>query len=163
MFSKFDFTCMQVALLEAQKAYQKGEVPIGAVIADGTKILSRAHNLVESTKSSTAHAEILAIQEASNQVKDWRLENLTLYVTIEPCVMCAGAAILSRLDTIIFAAPSPRHGAAGSWTNLFTEEHPIHQIKIQSGLMETEAKDLMQRFFKERRKQCANSNLYSMN
>ena len=151
MFDEFDKECMTVALTEAKRAYQLGEVPVGAVLVLDNKIISRAHNLVETNKDATAHAEILCMKAATKQIDDWRLCNSTLYVTLEPCSMCAGAAILSRLKRIVFGADDLRHGAAGSWVNLFKKKHPIHQIEIISGLMKDESKQLMQNFFKERR------------
>ena len=149
--NQFDLFCMEEALAEAQKAFEMEEVPVGAVLAMDGKIISRAHNLVETLQDATAHAEILCLRAASQLLKDFRLVGSTLYVTLEPCSMCAGALILSRVDKIIYGASDPRHGAAGSWVNLFEKDHPIHTVKMASGLLAEEAKALMQQFFKERR------------
>jgi tRNA(adenine34) deaminase len=150
-FEEFDRYCMQEALAEARLAYAMEEVPVGAVLAKDGKIITRAHNLVETTQDGTAHAEILCLRAASKLFQDFRLTGTTLYVTLEPCSMCAGAAILSRVEKIIWGAKDPRHGAAGSWVNLFDKEHPIHSVKTMSGLLEEESKRLIQQFFKERR------------
>lgn len=152
-FTDLDKKFMNEALLEAKCAFEKGEVPIGAVLVVDNKIIARGHNLVEKFQDATLHAEIVCMQNANKVLGNWRLLDSTLYVTMEPCSMCAGAAILSRVSRIVWGCPDIRHGACGSWIDLFTLQHPIHQIEILSGLMEEEAKSLIQEFFRKRRKE----------
>ncbi len=144
---------MQLALEEAKTAMLKNEVPVGCVIVDFEgNILSRAHNKVETNNDATSHAEILAIQAASKFAGDWRLVQSTLYVTLEPCLMCAGAAILSRVKRIVYGCPDFRHGACGSLMDVFSVDHPIHKVEIAGGLLAQEASALLKQFFQERRK-----------
>lgn len=139
---------MKVALEEAKKAYDKGEVPIGAVIARKGKVLAKAHNLRESLKDATAHAEIITIQKACNNAGGWRLTGSTLYVTIEPCPMCAGAILQSRIDKVVIGAMDPKAGACGSIVNLLNNESFNHQVEIVTGVMEEECSHLMKNFFR---------------
>ncbi len=150
-FSKFDYEMMGEALLEAEKAFQAGEVPVGAVVIGGGKIIARAHNHTENLNDPTAHAELLAIREAARAAGGWRLLDMTLYSTLEPCAMCAGALILARLKEVVWGAPDLRHGAGGSWVDLFEAEHPIHRAQARSGLREEEGAKLMKDFFKLQR------------
>jgi tRNA(adenine34) deaminase len=138
---------MNVALEEAQKAYQKKEVPVGAVIVCDNQIISSAHNVVESLQDATAHAEMVCIKQAVAKIGNWRLLHCTMYCTLQPCLMCAGALILSRIETLVWAAPDIRHGAD---TSLITN-HPIHKIKIWSGVCQEESSFLLKKFFKEQR------------
>jgi tRNA(adenine34) deaminase len=142
---------MKQALLEAQKAFDKGEVPVGAVIVYNDQIIARAHNLVETEKSVQAHAELRALYEASKLLGNWRLNEMTLYVTLEPCPMCAGALLLSRIKKVVWGAREPRTGAAGSWCDLFALRHPFHQVESVGGVLEEESRELLQKFFKNRR------------
>ncbi len=140
---------MKQAFREAGKAYEAGEVPIGAVIVKDGKIIGRGRNSVESLKDATAHAEMIAITSAAEAAGDWRLEGCTLYSTVEPCAMCAGAAVLSRVERIVYGARDLRFGACGTLFDVVTDKRLIHRIEIVPGVMETEAGELMQIFFKE--------------
>ncbi len=141
---------MKEALKEAKKAYELNEIPIGAIIVYNDKIIARAHNLKETKKEATAHAEILAIKKASKKIGDYRLNGAKLYVTLEPCVMCAGAIIASRIDEVYYAAKDLRYGAHKSFINVF-DYNFNHKVKINSGLLEEEASNLIKTFFKKLR------------
>lgn len=148
-----DIEYMKLALEQAQIAKQIDEVPVGAVIVDEFgKVISASHNKVETMQDATAHAEVLAIKEATKVLDNWRLVNTTLYVTLEPCVMCAGAAILSRVKRIVWGCPDLRHGGCGSFLNVFENDHPIHKIIVEGGVLKEESKALLQQFFQEKRK-----------
>jgi tRNA(adenine34) deaminase len=151
---------MHEALEEAKKAFDKGEVPVGAVLVSSGKIIARAHNEVEGQKDASAHAEMLCIKKGARFLDNWRLNDTTLYCTLEPCSMCAGALILSRVKKLVWGAKDLRHGADGSFIDLLQRKHPIHQVEVHSGVLEAEAKELMQRFFKERRKEKTEANLF---
>lgn len=140
------------ALKEAQKAFEREEVPVGAVLVKGKSIIARGYNQVELLKDATAHAEMLCITAGENALENWRLLDTTLYCTIEPCAMCAGAMLLSRVSTLVWGAPDIRHGANGSWINLFEKPHPTHTLQIRSGVLKDECAFLMQEFFRIRRK-----------
>jgi len=133
-------------------AYDKDEVPIGSVIVRENQIIGRGHNLTESLKDATAHAEMIAITSAAEKVGDWRLDNCILYSTIEPCAMCAGAAVLSRIKLIVYGAKDPKFGACGSIFEIPTDKKLNHRIEIISGVMEPESIALMQSFFQKARK-----------
>jgi tRNA(adenine34) deaminase len=139
------------ALKQAWLAYEKEEVPVGAVMVYEGQVIARGHNQVEMLQDATAHAEMLCITAAENYFENWRLKGATLYSTLEPCAMCAGACFLSRVDKIVWAAPDIRHGACGSWVNLFSSQHPTHNPQIISGVLEEIAASLMRRFFVEQR------------
>lgn len=143
---------MQEALLEAKKAFTKGEVPVGAVLVYNGKVIARSHNLVESNKDASQHAELLCLQQGAAILQNWRLLDCTLYSTLEPCSMCAGAMYLFRISRLVWGAPDIRHGAHGSWVNLFSNSHPIHNIEITSGVLEEECSQIMKDFFQNRRK-----------
>ena len=134
---------MREALLEAKKAYAIGEVPVGAVLVCDGKIISRAHNLVEQTNDASCHAELLCMQRAANAINNWRLLECTLYCTLEPCPMCAGAMILFRIQRLVYAAPDLR-----------CSSRPINSIEVTTGVCEEEAATLLKEFFKECRKSC---------
>lgn len=141
-----DESMMREALKEAEKALRQGEIPVGAVIVQNGEIIARAHNLCEMERSATAHAELLAIQAASRALGRWRLSDCTLYVTLEPCPMCTGAAINARIGRIVYAAKDARAGACGSLVDLPTyslESHPI----CESGLLQQESLSLLRSFF----------------
>jgi len=142
---------MKFALAEAQKAYDAGEVPIGAVLVFQNQIISSAYNQVESLKDATAHAEMLCLKQAAEKLDNWRLLDCTLYCTLEPCLMCAGAMILSRVKTLVWGAPDLRHGAGGSLMNAFDIDHPIHEIEIRQGILRDQSAALLKKFFQERR------------
>ncbi len=143
---------MKFALEEAKKAYKLGEVPIGAVIVDSDKIIAQDHNLKEKSFDPTGHAEIRVIRKASQKLKTWRLTGTSLYVTLEPCPMCAGAVINSRIDRVIFGAFDPKAGAAGTIINLLENNKFNHRVEVITGIMEEECKSLLQDFFKKIRK-----------
>lgn len=145
-----DIDFMKIALAEAKKAYNLGEVPVGAVLCDENDlVLSKAHNQTENDFFAGSHAELIAIREASKIKQNWRLNNCTLYVTLEPCPMCISLCVLSRIKRIVFGAIDERMGACGSLFNL--AEHPMlpSQIKIESGVLEDECKEILKFFFKE--------------
>jgi tRNA(adenine34) deaminase len=145
---------MGEALRLARMACDSNEVPVGAVIVRDAKIIARAHNQVELLKDATAHAEILAITQATHVLGDWRLEGCTLFVTKEPCPMCAGAIMLSRVKRLVFGVRDDRAGAAGSVFSITSATGLNHVIEVQSGVKETEARDLLQGFFRIRRAEC---------
>ncbi|WP_018248333.1 tRNA adenosine(34) deaminase TadA [Orenia marismortui] len=142
---------MKEALKEAKKAFAKDEVPIGAIIVKDKKIIARAHNLKEKLQDPTAHAEILAIHKAVKVLGGWRLTGSSLYVTIEPCPMCAGALVQSRIDNLIYGATDPKAGAAGSLFNLVNSNKLNHQINVQSGILENDCSQIMKEFFRKLR------------
>ncbi|MDB6081617.1 MAG: hypothetical protein JWO53_889 [Chlamydiia bacterium] len=142
---------MREALKEARKAYLADEVPIGAVIVYGGRIIARGYNQVELLRDATAHAEMLCITSAENELGNWRLADCTLYCTLEPCPMCAGAMLLSRVETLVWGAPDIRHGANGSWVNLFEKPHPTHTLKIRQGILREWCEAPLKQFFKKRR------------
>ena len=142
---------MSEALRQARMAYEADEVPVGAVIVRDRKIIARAHNQVELLKDATAHAEILAITQAANALGDWRLEGCTLFVTKEPCPMCAGAIMLSRVKRLVFGVRDDRAGGAGTVFPITSTKGLNHIIEVVAGVKETEARDLLQSFFRATR------------
>jgi tRNA(adenine34) deaminase len=146
-----DIELMQEALREAEIAYSHQEVPIGAVVVYQNKIIARAHNRKEELQDPTAHAEILALQEAARYLGSWHLEDIDLYVTLEPCPMCAYAMLQARIKRLIFGTPDPKAGAAGSVINIVQDKRFNHQIEIVSGVLEEECSLILQKFFQERR------------
>ena len=143
---------MREALRQAHKAYAADEVPVGAVVMRDGKIIARAHNQVELLKDATAHAEMLALTEAEAAVGDWRLTDCDLYVTKEPCAMCAGALVHTRIRRVIFGCTDPSAGAAGSMMNLLQTPAFNHQCDIASGVLQNECSAILQDFFCKRRK-----------
>ncbi len=139
---------MEMALREAEQAFEKNEVPVGAIVVFEGKIIGRGYNQTESLHDATAHAEIIALSAAYNHFGDWRLDNCYLFSTLEPCAMCAGAAILSRIKTIVYGAYDPKFGACGSIFNLPVEKTLNHNIEIVSGIMQEEVASLMKHFFR---------------
>ncbi len=142
---------MREALKLAAKAFEAGEVPVGAVVVQSGKVIARAHNQVEQLKDATAHAEMIAITQAASSVGDWRLQECTLYVTKEPCPMCAGAAVLSRVRRIVFGVKDEKMGGAGGALNITHNSQFNHQIEVVSGLLKQEALALLQSFFEKQR------------
>ncbi|MFV2051020.1 tRNA adenosine(34) deaminase TadA [Metabacillus litoralis] len=142
---------MKIALEEARKAKEIGEVPIGAVIVLNDIVVGAAHNLRETEQRSIAHAEILAIDQACKAVDSWRLEDATLYVTLEPCPMCAGAIVLSRIKRVVYGASDPKGGCAGTLMNLLQEERFNHQVEVTKGIEEQECSEMLSSFFRELR------------
>jgi len=146
---------MREALRQAQKAYAAEEVPVGAVVARDGKIIARAFNQVELLKDATAHAEMLALTQAEAAVGDWRLTDCDLYVTKEPCAMCAGALVHTRIRRVIFGCADPSAGAAGSMMNLLQMVRLNHRCEITSGVLQRECAAILQDFFRKRREQSA--------
>lgn len=142
---------MKQALKEAEKAYKKLEVPVGAVIVKDGKIIARAHNQKETKTDTTKHAEILAIQKASKKLGSWRLIDCEMYVTLEPCSMCAGAIINSRIKKVYIGAKDEKTGAVGSVLNLFEDYTFNHKVESETGIMEKECQETLKKFFKELR------------
>ena len=144
---------MREALKEAKKAYAADEVPIGAVMVFEGQIIARGNNQVEMLRDATAHAEMLCVTAAENSIGNWRLSGCTLYSTLEPCAMCAGAILLTRVDRLVWGAPDIRHGANGSWVNLFEKPHPTHALTIVSGVLREWCERPLKLFFQKRRKE----------
>ena len=143
---------MKQALKEAEKAYKKLEVPVGAVIVKDGKIIARAHNQKETKTDTTKHAEILVIQKASRKLEEWRLIDCEMYVTLEPCSMCAGAIINSRIKKVYIGTMDEKTGAVGSVLNLFEDYTFNHKVEVEKGIMEKECQDIIKKFFIELRK-----------
>lgn len=143
---------MKIALNEAKKAYKEEEVPVGAIIVKDGSIIARAHNQKEGKTDTTKHAEIIAIQKASKKLKNWRLEDSTLYVTLEPCTMCIGAIIGARIKRVCFGAIDEKTGACGSVINIPKDYKFNHVVEVEGNILEEEARNLLQNFFKELRK-----------
>ena len=143
---------MKEALKEAQKAYEKLEVPVGAVIVKDGKIIARGHNLKETKKDTTRHAEIIAIEKASKKLGAWRLLDCEMYVTLEPCSMCAGAMINSRIKKLYIGAIDEKTGAVGSVLNLFEDYKFNHNIEVEKGILKEDCEKILKDFFKDLRK-----------
>ena len=146
-----DLAMMRLALEEARLAAEKGEVPVGAVVAKGTEMVATAHNERETTNDPTAHAELLALRRAARTLDGWRLTGCTLYATLEPCPMCAGALHAARISRLVYATPDPKAGAAGTLYDLPSDARLNHVFPTERGLLEAEAASLLRAFFKERR------------
>ena len=142
---------MKKALEEAQKAFRKQEVPVGAVIVRNGDIIAAAHNSRELSKDATAHAEMLAIKEASAVLGGWRLLDCDMYVTLEPCAMCSGAILQARIGRLYIGAMDPKGGAAGSILNLFEDYHFNHKTEVIKGILEDECSQILKDFFKRKR------------
>lgn len=142
---------MKQALVEAQKAFDIGEIPIGAVVVKDNEIIARGYNLREASKDPTAHAEIIAIREASQVLGGWRLTGCDLYVTIEPCAMCAGAIVLARIDRLIIGSMDPKGGAAGSIFNIVDHEKLNHRTEVLYNVLEDDCSNIMKNFFRKLR------------
>ena len=142
---------MHIALQEAAAAFEENETPVGSVIVFENRIIGRGHNRTEQLKDASAHAEMIALSAAYNHFGDWRLEGCAMFSTIEPCTMCAGAAMLSRIATIVYGAPDPKFGACGSIFNVPSEPRLNHNAEIIGGVLQDEAAELMQQFFRRLR------------
>jgi tRNA(adenine34) deaminase len=142
---------MREAIKEAEKSFIKDEVPVGAVIVYGNKIIARAHNLIKTKKDPTAHAEILAIKKATKKLNNERLPDSSLYVTIEPCAMCAGAIILARIKNLIFGAYDPKTGACGSVFKIINNKKNNHKVNVVSGILKNECAEMIKKFFINKR------------
>jgi tRNA(adenine34) deaminase len=146
-----DLPLMRRALLAAKSAAERGEVPVGAVVARGGEVLAVAANEREATNDPTAHAELLAIRRAANALGGWRLTGCTLYSSLEPCPMCAGAAHAARVDRLVYAAPDPKAGYAGTLHDVPADARLNHTIAVEKGLLEAEAAEMLRDFFKNSR------------
>ena len=149
--SKIDAIYMSEALKEAKKAFEKDEVPVGAVIVHNRKIIARAHNQVEQLKDPTAHAEMIALTSAANFLENKWLSEASIYVTIEPCSMCAGALVLARIKRLVYGAKDPKAGGCSSVFNIVNNRKLNHRIKITKGVLEKESSALLREFFRKKR------------
>ncbi|WP_174615313.1 tRNA adenosine(34) deaminase TadA [Virgibacillus ihumii] len=147
---------MREAMDEAIKAKEIGEVPIGAVITFKDEVIGSGHNIRETSQTTLSHAELIAIKKANETIGSWRLEDCTLYVTLEPCPMCAGAIVQSRIKRVVYGAPDPKAGCAGTLMNLLNEERFNHQAEVTSGVLGEECGRLLTDFFKELRQKRKN-------
>lgn len=150
---RIDEIYMREAIKEARKAFEADEVPVGAVIVSNGKIVARGHNQVECLKDPTAHAEMIAITSAASNLGNKWLNSSSLYVTIEPCSMCAGALVLSRIKNLYFGATDPKTGACGSVTNIVNHKKLNHRIKVKGGILKEECGSLLSEFFKKKRRE----------
>lgn len=148
----FEEKFMRAALAEARKGSKKDEVPVGAVVVVDGRIIARAHNLRESLIDPTAHAEVLVIKKAAKKLGGWRLNKATLYTTLEPCPMCAGAIVHSRVRELVFGADDPKAGACGSIMNVVSSKHLNHRVKVVSGVLKKECSEILKEFFRKLRK-----------
>lgn len=142
---------MQVALALAGQAASKGEVPVGCVVVDAGAVIGRGHNLRETLQDPTAHAEIIALKEAAKARGRWRLDGVTVYCTVEPCAMCAGALVNARVGRLVFGVPDAKSGACGSVLNVADDPHLNHRLDVTAGVLAAEALELLQQFFTSRR------------
>ena len=142
---------MLEALRQAGLAAESGEVPVGAVIVHGGRVIARAHNQVETLRDATAHAEMIAITQAAESLENWRLEGAEMFVTLEPCAMCSGAMVLSRVARIVYGADDPVAGACGSVFNIVSEKRLNHRIPVVKGMMADRSSELLKSFFRSRR------------
>lgn len=142
---------MEIAIEEASKAASKDEVPVGAIVVFGDDIVAKAHNEREAKSDPTAHAEILAIQQTAKKLGSWRLSNCAIYVTKEPCPMCAGAIFQARLDRLVYGVTDSKAGAAGTLYNIVNDKRLNHQVEVVSGICEEECRKLLQDFFRDKR------------
>ena len=143
-----DIKYMKMALAEARKAYQRAEVPIGAVVVCNDQVVGRGFNLREQTQDPTSHAEMIALREAAENEASWRLEECQLYVTLEPCPMCAGAILQSRIKRLVYGASDPKAGAVRSLYQLLDDDRFNHQVEVVSGVMKEESAQLLKDFFR---------------
>ena len=150
---------MQAALGEAEKAFENNEVPVGAVVVQGNRLVGKGYNQIETLQDPTAHAEMIALTAAANTLQSWRLENCAIYVTLEPCAMCAGALVLARIESLIFAADDPKAGACGSLRNIVQDQRLNHQVEIISGILRENSSLMLKTFFDNVRKTKHNQRL----
>jgi tRNA(adenine34) deaminase len=148
-------TYMREAIAEAEAAYRRGEIPVGAVAVHSGRVIARGHNRKEERADPTAHAEMTALRQAAQALGGWRLAGVTLYCTMEPCPMCAGAMILARLPYLVYAVDDPKSGAAGSVLDVVGSPRLNHQVQVTKGVLADEAKELLELFFKELRQETA--------
>ena len=143
---------MLEAIKMAKKAFDEDEVPVGTVLVHDNKVVARGYNQVEKLKDATAHAEMLCLTSGSMHFNNWRLENTTLYTTLEPCIMCGGAIILARVKRLVWSTKDLRVGANGSFIDVFAKKHPIHSLDITTGVLKEISSDLLTKFFQKTRK-----------
>lgn len=143
---------MAIALKEAEKAYRSGEVPVGTVLVHNGKIIAKAHNSPVAHNDPTAHAEIIALRKAGKVFKNYRLNGTTLYVTVEPCPMCAGAIVNARVGTVVYGTEEPKWGGDGSLVAILRNKKLNHKVSVIKGVMKKECKDILQKFFREKRR-----------
>jgi len=153
MFTEDSYKFMFAALQEAENALLEDEVPVGAVVVHQNRIIGRGYNQVEKLKDATAHAEMIAVTAASNHISNWRLSECDIYVTLEPCIMCTGALLSSRIKNLFFAAFDPKFGACGSLYNLASEGKYNHKINVYPGIYSSESENLLCSFFSKKREQ----------
>jgi tRNA(adenine34) deaminase len=146
-----DIHFMEIAIEEANLARAKGEVPVGSVLVKGSAVIAKAHNKKENACDPTGHAELLALQKGAVQIGNWRLSDATLYVTKEPCIMCAGAMVNARLGRLVYGCRDEKGGAVDSLFTLLSDQRLNHQVKVVSGVLEAECAELLKRFFREKR------------
>jgi tRNA(adenine34) deaminase len=139
------------ALEQARSAAERGEVPVGAVLVSSGSLIAEGHNRTVEWSDPTAHAEVVVIREAARGLGDWRLLDTTLYVTLEPCAQCAGSVVLARIPRVVYAAPDPKAGMAGSLGNLLQDPRLNHRARVSAGVLEEDSAELLRRFFRERR------------
>jgi tRNA(adenine34) deaminase len=151
MVNEDDIHFIKLALEQAKLAFDEGEVPVGAVLVKGGDVISKAHNCRENSKDPTGHAEILALRRGAGSDDNWRLTKATLYVTKEPCVMCAGAMVNARLGRLVYGCRDEKGGAVDSLYRLLSDERLNHQVEVVSGVLEDECAEILQRFFRSRR------------
>jgi tRNA(adenine34) deaminase len=151
LYSEDKYRFMYAALQEAEKAFKDDEIPVGAVVVHKNQIIGRGYNQIEKLKDATAHAEMIAITAAANHLRDWRLNECDIFVTLEPCIMCTGALLASRIRELYFGASDLKFGACGSIYNLAEENKTNHEIKVFSGLLTKESEDLLKSFFNKKR------------
>jgi tRNA(adenine34) deaminase len=151
MVNKEDEKCMKLAIEQAQIAEENGDVPIGTVIVYKNQIIGKAYNQREQLQDPTAHAEIIALTQAAAFLESWRLHGCTMYVTLEPCPMCAGALVLARIDRLVYGCDDPKTGAVKSLYNIVNDERLNHTINVTSGVLAEECSGLLQQFFQRRR------------
>jgi len=144
---------MRLSIEQAKIAEENGDVPIGAVIVYKDQIIGKAYNQREQLKDPTAHAEIIALTQAAAYIKSWRLNGCTMYVTLEPCAMCAGALVLARMDRLVFGCDDPKTGACGSLYDIVRDERLNHRLEVTSGVLADECSRILQEFFERRRKE----------
>jgi tRNA(adenine34) deaminase len=142
---------MRLALQQAEIAGKMGEVPVGAVITKGNDVIASSHNMREHWQDATAHAELIAVRQACGQLKTWRLSGCTIYVTLEPCPMCAGAIVAGRLERLVYGCPDSRFGGAETIFNIVNNPSLNHRLQVRAGVCEKECRELMQEFFKNKR------------
>jgi len=144
---------MEQAFIEAEKAFSKNEVPVGAVIVSDSRVIGRGHNLIESLQDPTAHAEILAITAAANALASWRLDEATIYITLEPCPMCAGAILAARIPKVVFGAPDSKFGAAGSVIDLLKNQQLNTSVEVHSDILKEKCQSILKNFFEKIRQE----------